>query len=365
MSFRYCVYFLASAALLAACSAPSTEVPPPPAVMVRSIATPRAVTGAQVYTGEVRPRIETDLGFRVGGKILQRPVDVGARVRRGELLAVLDPQDARLAAGAAAAGQAAAAADLALAQAEFKRASELRERNFISVSALDARRTALQAAEARLRQARAQAATALNQTDYTRLLADADGVVTSVAAEPGQVVAAGQPVLRVARPGEREVLIHVPESRVRDFAPGAAAVVRSWMAPERTYPARVREVAPAADSATRTYALRISVPGADDALPLGATASVAFVAAEADGVLLPLPAVTKIGNRARVWVVDAQDAVQPIVVDVGAWREDGAVVRGGLPPDARVVVAGVHKLVEGTTVRPVEEGAPVSLDVKR
>lgn len=365
MSFRRCMSFLASAAMLAGCSSPSTEAPPPQAVLVRSIGTPQAVTGAQVYTGEVRPRIETDLGFRVGGKILQRPVDVGARVKRGELLAVLDPQDARLAAGAAAAGEAAAAADVALARAEFSRATDLRERNFISASALDARRTALQAAEARLQQARAQAATAINQTDYTRLLADADGVVTSVAAEPGQVVAAGQPVLRVARPGEREVLIHVPESRVRAFAPGSAAVVRSWMASDRSYPGRVREVAPAADSATRTYALRVSVPGADDALPLGATASVMFAAAEPGGILLPLSAVTRQGEQARVWVVDASAAVHPVQVDVGAWREDGALVRGGLPPDARVVVAGVHKLVEGATVRPVEEGAPVSLDVKR
>ncbi|MBN8441497.1 MAG: efflux RND transporter periplasmic adaptor subunit [Thauera sp.] len=365
MHLRDWAILLAGGALLAGCSGPPAEVPPPPAVLVRSIGAAPGAASVQAYTGEVRARIETDLGFRVGGKILQRQVDAGARVTRGSVLAVLDPQDARLSAEAASAAASAAVADLALAQAEFRRAGELRERNFISASALDARRTALQAAEARLRQARAQAATATNQADYTRLLADADGVVTAVLAEPGQVVTAGQAVLRVARPSEREVLIHVPESRVRDVAPGAAAVVRSWMAPERTYSARVREVSPAADSATRTYALRVSVPGADDALPLGATASVAFVAAEADGVLLPLPAVTKIGDQARVWVVDAQGVVQPLAVDVAAWRENGAVVRGGLPPDARVVVAGVHRLVEGTTVRPVEEGAPVSLDVKR
>lgn len=356
---------LAGGVLFAGCSGPAADVPLPQAVLVRSIGEAALATSAEVYTGEVKARIETDLGFRVGGKIVQRQVDAGARVSRGSLLAVLDPQDARLAAEAAAAAESGAVADLALAQAEFRRAGELRERNFISASALDARRTALQAAEARLRQARAQAATAANQTGYTRLAADADGVVTAVLAEPGQVVAAGQPVLRLARPDEREVLIHVPESRVRAFAPGAPAQVRPWIDAARSYAARIREVAPAADGATRTYALRVSVPGADDALPLGATASVTFVAAEADGVLLPLPAVTKVGNQVRVWVVNAQDVVESLAVDVGAWRENGAVVRSGLPPDARVVVAGVHRLVEGATVRPVEEGAPVSLDVKR
>ncbi|MFC5771820.1 efflux RND transporter periplasmic adaptor subunit [Thauera sinica] len=365
MNMRGWIIVVAAGAAFGGCSRPPEEAAPPLAVLVRSMDKAQVAAGVQVYTGEVRARIETDLGFRIGGKILQRRADVGARVRAGEVLALLDPQDARLAAGAAAAAEAAAAADLALAEAEFKRASELRTRNFISDSALDTRRTALQAAQARLRQARAQAATALNQADYTRLLADADGVVTSVLAEPGQVVAAGQPVVRVAQPGEREVLIHVPENRVRGFAPGGAATVRPWMAADRSYAARVREVAPAADSATRTYALRVSVPGADDALPLGATAGVSFEAADQEGVLLPLPAVTRVGDRAQAWVVDAGDKARMVAVEVGGWREDGVLVRGGLPADARVVVAGVHRLVEGAPVRPVEEGAPVALDVER
>lgn len=359
------VVVLAVGAGLAGCSRPAEVAQPPLSVLVRNVGRAPAAAGVQVYTGEVRARIETDLGFRVGGKILQRRVDVGARVKAGEVLALLDPQDARLGASAAAAAETAAAADLALAEVELRRARELRARNFISESALDARRTAQQAAEARLRQARAQAATASNQADYTRLLADADGVVTAVLAEPGQVVAAGQAVLRVARPGEREVLIHVPENRVRGFAPGSMAEVRPWIAADRVYAARVREVAPAADAATRTFALRVSVPRADDALPLGATASVAFASADGEGVLLPLSAVTRADGRAQVWVVAADDSLRRVAVDVGAWREDGALVRGGLPADARVVVAGVQRLVEGAKVRPVQEGAPVALDVKR
>lgn len=363
--FVRCSVLLLASFLLAACSAPPAEEPPPPAVLVRTVDTAQADSGMRVYTGEVRARIETDLGFRIGGKLVERRVDVGATVTTGQILAVLDAEDARLAARAAAASVAAAVADLALARSEFERSTELRRREFISESALDASRTAMQAAEARLHQARAQADTAENQTEYTRLIATADGVVTSVTAEAGQVVAAGQVVVRIAQPGEREVLIHLPESRVGALAVGAAALVRPWADVERSYPGRVREVAPAADSATRSYAVRVAVPAADEGLKLGATASVAFAGKEEAGVLLPLPAVTRIDGQARVWVVDEASTVRPLKVELGAFREDGVLVTAGLPSSARVVVAGVNKLLEGSKVRPVEEGAPVQLDVAR
>jgi RND family efflux transporter MFP subunit len=338
---------------------------PPLTVLVRSIEADTVASRQQVFTGELRARIETDLAFRVGGKLLERRVDVGAVVRTGDVLALLDPADARLAAGAAAAAVAAAQADLALAQAEFERGRELQRRNFISTAALDARRTALTAAEARMQQARAQAATTDNQARYTRLLADAPGVITQVAAEPGQVVASGQPVLRLARAGEREVAIHVPESRVRDLAPGMAAVVRPWLASGRVYAAQVRELAPAADPATRTYAVRVAVTAPDDALPLGATASVILATAGENGVLLPLSAVSRQGEQASVWVVDAQSTAHALPVKVGSWREDGAFVVDGLAPGARVVISGGHKLVEGAAVRAVQQGAPVTLDMQR
>lgn len=356
---------LLAAFLLFACAPPAPEEAPPPAVLVRTVDGDAAEAAVRVYTGEVRARVETDLGFRIGGKLVERRVDVGDTVRAGQVLAVLDIEDARLAARAAAASAAAAEADLALARSEFERATELRRRAFISESALDASRTAMQAAEARLRQARAQSEVAVNQADYTRLLATAAGVVTAVSAEVGQVVAAGQPVVRVAQPGEREVLIHVPESRVGELAVGAAAVVRPWADAGRTYPARVRELAPAADPVTRSYAVRVAVPQADQGLKLGATASVAFAGEQAGGVLLPLPAVTRIDGSARVWVVDEDSTVRPVEVEIGDFREDGVLVTAGLPSPARVVIAGVHKLLEGATVKPVEEGAPVQLDVTR
>lgn len=364
MSLRRCLLPVACV-LAAACSPPPAAPTPPPTVLVRSIGAAGAVDAVQLYTGEVRARVETDLAFRIGGKLVERRVDAGAVVARGAELARLDPLDARLAASAAAAGVAAAEAELTLARSEFERARELQGRQFISASALDARRTALSAAEMRLRQMRAQAATAGNQERYTVLRADANGVITASLAEAGQVVAAGQPVLRLARPDEREVLIHVPENRARAFPPGTPAQVRPWAEPAREYPGQVREVAPAADAVTRTYALRVAVPTADDALALGATASVAFARAELAGVLLPLAAVTQSEGVASVWVVGADDRVQRLPVEVAEWREDGALLRAGLPAEARVVLSGVLRLVEGEQVRPVEEGAPVRLDAQR
>lgn len=356
---------IAVAMAVAACTPPAAEAPRPKAVLVRTVAAGGEGAAVQVYTGEVRARHETDLAFRIGGKVVERRVDVGTTVKRGQVLARLDPQDAKLAEAAATAQVAAAEADAALARAEFERAQGLRARGFISASALDARKTSLEAAQARLRQARAEAAVSGNQATYSDLVADADGVVTAVAVEVGQVLAAGQPALRVARPGEREVLIHVPESRIRELAAGVAVRVRAWIAPEREFDGRVREVAPAADPATRTYAVRVAVTQADDALPLGSTASVAVAHAANGHTLLPLSAVGRIDAQPVVWVVGDDDTVRPLPVEVEAFREDGVVVRSGLPAQARIVVAGIQRLVAGETVRAVAEGAPVALDVRR
>ncbi|HRP94993.1 MAG TPA: efflux RND transporter periplasmic adaptor subunit [Rhodocyclaceae bacterium] len=353
------------AVAVAACSGPPPADTPPRTVLVRSVGEAAALPAIDLYTGEVRARIESDVAFRIGGKLVERRVDTGAMVRRGEVLARLDARDVELAASAAAAQLAAAQADVALARAELTRSEALQAAGFISASALDARRTALAAAEARVRQARAQAATAGNQAAYAEIKAEADAVVVAAPVEAGQVVAAGQPVLRLARPGEREVLIHVPESRVAAFAPGQVARVRPWAQAAREYAGVVREIAPAADAATRSYALRVSVPKADAALPLGATANVVFARTTPAQTLLPLPAVTAIEGRPTVWIVDAASRVRPLAVEIGAMREDGVVIRSGLPAGARVVLAGVHKLVEGESVRAVEEGAPIALDAMR
>lgn len=352
------------AILLAACAPPPTTTPAPRAVLVRTVTADAGAPTIQTYTGEITARHENDLAFRIGGKLIERTVDIGASVTRGQVLARLDPQDAHLSATAAASRVAAAEADLALAQAELVRTEALLARSFVSASAVDARRTALQAAKARLRQARAEAASAGNQTAYTELIADGEGVITAAAAEAGQVVGAGQTILRLARTGEREVLVHVPESRVLGLTPDTPVEVRLWLAPERSLRGAVREIAPAADRTTRTYAVRIRIDGGKD-LPLGATASVAFVGSAAGQSLVPLGAVSQTDGGPAVWLVDGNGRLSAQPVDIAAFREDGAAIRGGLPPGSRIVIAGVHRLVAGETVRAVEEGSMPALDLTR
>ncbi|THF61935.1 efflux RND transporter periplasmic adaptor subunit [Pseudothauera nasutitermitis] len=355
---------MALVAALAGCSGPPPVEPAPRAVLVRTLGAD-AEAGLRMYAGEVRARVENDLGFRIGGKLVERKVDVGDAVRAGDLLARLDAADVALAAAAAVARVEAARADLVLARSELKRNEELHVRGFISASALDARRTAVEAAEAAERAARAQADSAANQTAYAELRAVEAGVVTAVMAEPGSVLAAGQAVVRFARPSEREVLIHVPESRVANLRAGMPATVLPLAGAARPYAAQVREIAPAADAATRSFAVRVAVPEADDGLPLGASARVAFAGQAAGALRIPLAALTERGGQPAVWVVDDGQRVRPLAVEVGEYAEDGVEVLAGLPADARLVVAGVHLLVEGEAVRAVDERAPASLDVRR
>lgn len=326
-----------AAALLAACS----KEPPPPAPpkLVRTLVVGVADADApRAYSGEVRARHETPLGFRVGGKITARLVDAGARVKAGQPLARLDAADAALQA-------AQAEANRTLAEADARRFRDLRARNFVSQAALDAKETAFKAADA-------QAGLAKNQSAYTTLAADHDGIVAAVLAEPGQVVTSGQPVLRVARDGEREVAIALPEGEVGGLAPGAQAEIGLWSANGKTYRGRLRELAPAADPATRTYAARVTVLDPDAALALGMTASVRFAApATPKAPVVPLAALYQQGGDAAVWVVGADSTVTLRKVRVAAYTDAGAAVAEGLAPGERIVAAGVHKLSAGEKVR--------------
>ncbi len=329
----------------------------PPPDPVRPVLTVTVAPGAaatrDVFSGEVRARVESDLAFRLGGKLAARLVDAGARVRKGQPLARLDPEDARLAAEAARAQLASAESDLALANAEHERAADLLARKFISQSAYDARKTALAAAAARVEQARSQAAISANQASYTTLAADADGVVVSVSAEPGQVLAAGQPVLRLAHDGEMEVVVSVAESRVAQLRPGEDVLVFLWADPGNRFPGRVREIAGGADAVTRTFAVRVSVPRAPAAMRVGMSASAALGAARGDDiVLLPLTALVRDGEGAFVWVVDPKTSrIARRDVKLGEFREDGATILAGLSRGDVVVSAGVHKLRAGEAVR--------------
>ena len=317
------------------------EAPPPAAVVpvVKTLIAGAAATDAvRSYSGEVRARRETTLAFRVGGKIAERLVDAGAVVKAGQPLARLDPADLALQAGQAEAQRALAAADA-------RRYRDLRARNFVSQSALDARETTLEAAAA-------QAALAKNQAAYAVLRADKAGVIAQVLAEPGQVVGAGQGVFRLAEAGEIEVAIAVPETRLAGLAPGAAAEVS--LLTGGVLRGRLRELSPVADPATRTYAARISRLDAGAAPALGMTATVRFAQARSPRLVIPLAAVFQQGGAHAVWVIGTDDTVVLRPVKLAAYGDGGATVAEGLQAGERIVAAGVHKLTAGQKIRPIQ-----------
>ena len=346
----------AGAALLAGCSKQEVAAPAPRAVIAQVVGA-KAAASAHVYSGEVRARYENDLAFRVGGKVVVRLVDVGATVKKGQSLARLDPQDAQLGVESARSQLAAAQADHALAKTEVDRYRDLYGKKFVSQAVLDGRETTFNTTKARLEQAQAQLATAHNQSSYTSLVAEADGIITTVNVEAGQVVTASQPVMRFARPEEKEVAISVPESRLGELRSAREILVAVLAAPDKPYLGRVREIAPNADPVTRTFAAKISVIDPDAAVQLGMTANVLLGDRPgADAMTIPLTALTQVDGKHAVWVVDPNTSTVNLrPVAIGAYREDGVVVRDGLKSGEVVVTAGVHKLLAGETVRVVSE----------
>lgn len=343
--------------LLTACGNGDGDAPTPRAVLVGH---PDTAPGAQAqaYAGEVRAREEAALSFRVGGKLVRRLVDVGDRVARGQLLAELDPGDLRLQAQAAQAQLNAAQAQLARAEADLSRYRALAAQDLVSRSALDAQEAAFAAAQGQVRAARANLDVARNQAGYSRLLAPADGVVAARHAEAGQVVAAGQPVFTFAADGTREIAIALPESGLDDFRVGQVAEVELWSAPGQRIPGRIREISPAADPLTRTFAARVALPGAT-AVELGQSARVFFAPADSKGegrLTVPLAALQRGGDGGTaVWVVDPDTRKLRLApVKVGAYGEDRVPVLSGLRTSDWIVVAGGHLLREGEVVAPVD-----------
>ena len=342
---------MAALGLLSACSKPMPAEEPVRAVKVVSVGMD-AQRSAVEYSGEVRARVESNLGFRVAGKIIRRHVELGRQVRAGEILAQLDPQDYKLSADAARAQLAAAATNRDLAAADFRRYKDLREQNFISSAELERRETTLKAAQAQFDQAQAQLSGQGNQLAYTNLVADVSGVVTAVAAEVGQVVAAGTPIVRIAQDGPRDVVFSVPEDKVQTVRVGSAAKLSLW-ASQQILRGTVREVAASADPVTRTYSVKLTVEG-KEALPLGATVSVAaaaFAHGDTPVIKLPTSALLRDGNQAAVWILDAATMtvkLQPIVIATADGND--VIIGSGLVPGMQVVVAGVHVLQVGQKV---------------
>jgi len=350
------------AVLLTACSRPAPVEEPVRAVKVMT-ARSTVLLATQEFSGEVRPRIESRLGFRVAGKLVSREVELGQRVKAGQVLARLDPQDYRLAADAAQAQLGAAVTNRDLAAADFKRFKELREQNFISGAELERREAALKAAQAQVDQAQAQLAAQRNQGAYTSLVADAAGVVTAVDAEPGQVVSAGQPVVRVAQDGARDAVFAVPEDKLGLMRAGSAVEVRVW--PGQTQlGGRVREVSASADPVTRTYQLKVALQGRQQP-PLGATVSVLpkLKAAEhVAAIKLPTSALRQDGQLTAVWVLDPKTmTVQSQPVQIATADGNEAVVAAGLQEGQLVVAAGVHVLSPGQKVTIYREKEAANL----
>ncbi|HEY1102014.1 MAG TPA: efflux RND transporter periplasmic adaptor subunit [Burkholderiaceae bacterium] len=343
--------------LLAACSRPAPAPEPVRAVKVLTVGTD-SLRAVHEFSGEVRARVESRLGFRVAGKIIQRQAEVGQRVRPGQVLAQVDAQDYRLAADAARAQVASAQTNRDLAAADFKRYQELRAQNFISGAELERRETTLKAAQAGLEQSQAQLSSQGNQARYTSLVADVAGVVTAVEAEPGQVVSAGTPVVRLAQDGPRDVVFAVPEDRVAAIRPGSAVAVKAW-GQAAAGVGRVREVGASADPVTRTYTVKVALDAQQD-LPLGSTVTVVPEALAPAGGLqvikLPTSALRQDGPNTAVWVLDpATMTVRSQPVQIATADGNEAVIAAGIQPGMRVVAAGVHVLSPGQKVTIYQE----------
>src|SRR5438093_9185872 len=345
---------LAALLILAGCEAntapaPKSEQP----VQIQRVSFQDA-DRARELVGVVRPRYETDLGFRVAGKIVTRIVNVGDRVAVGDVVARLDPEDLRLQVQSAEAELAAATSNLAQAAADFERYSKLKASGWASVADFDRKKAASDEAQGRLDRAQRALDLARNQLTYADLKADADGVITATLAEPGQVVAVGQAVARLAHRGEKEALIALPETWLAE-ARKSKAIVRLWADRDRSFDARLRELSPQADAATRTYAARFTIENADDAVAFGMTATVTLTqAVDAKIAKLPLSAILNRGSGPSVYLVDTSNTLILRPVTVASFAEDAALVTRGIAEGDKVVTLGVQKLEAGLKVRTVE-----------
>lgn len=361
---RYSVWASAvvlTATLLAACQPAPAPVEPVRAVRTWVVGTAPAQTQLE-YAAEVRARVESRLGFRLPGKLVERPAQLGQTVRAGQVLARLDPQDLKLGQDAARAALAAAKAQLDVAESEFKRFVTLREQGFISGAELERREAGVKSARAAVDQADAQWRVQANQSGYSTLVADVAGVVTAVEAEPGMVLSAGSAVVRLAHDGPRDAWFSVPEDRLAAVRalqgrPGQLKV-KGWGPEARTWPATVREIAAAADPATRTFLVKADLGSAPMALGQSATVILPGGAAPA-ALVLPLTALFEHQGKTQVWVLDRTSmTVQMRAVQTVAPQGNQIVIGSGLQPGETIVTAGVHTLSPGQKVTLYQEPKP-------
>lgn len=347
--------------LLVACGGPETvETPPRPAMVVHPLPAADAV---DTYPGEVRARFEPELAFRIGGKIAKRLVDSGERVRKDQALAELDPQDVRLQLEAARAQVNAAEANLKLVRSERDRYKTLLARQLISQSQFDNVENQYRAGAARVKQIRAEFDVASNQAGYAVLRAPQDGVIARRLAEVGQVVAAGQTVFTLAAEGEREVLISVPEQSLERLRIGQQVAIELWSQPDKQFPGRIRELSPAADAQSRTFAARVAFSDPQVRAEVGQSARVVIRAEGQVPLSVPLSALSAEKDKPYVWVIDpATSTTRRTAVRIGAYGQERVSILEGLKEGDWVVAAGVHVLLDGQKVRPVDrDNLPVEL----
>lgn len=338
---------------LSACGEKPPSDPRTAAPLVRVVGVESDVAAARAFTGTIAARVQSDLGFRVAGKVLERLVDTGQAVKRGQALMRIDPADLKLAVNAQQEVVTAARARARQTADDEARYRGLRGTGAISASAYDQAKAAADAAKAQLSAAESEAEVARNASRYSELVADADGVVVETLAEPGQVVSAGQVVVRVAHAGRREAVIQLPET-LRP-AVGSAAQARLFGKEELAVPARLRQLSDAADRLTRTYEARYVLEGELSNAPLGATVTIHVPLANSQasgGVRVPIGALFDTGKGPGVWVLAGESAKvswRPVVVQ--RLDEDSARIAGSLKPGDRIVALGAHLLHEGDQVR--------------
>lgn len=372
------ICFISGAVLIAGCSKGNDPQAPAAGTIAsadegkaRKAEPPRPVRYLQVgltgvgnisyLPGEIRPRYEQRYGFRVGGKIASRLVDIGQEVKTGQVLAVLDSQDVLPAIKLQEAQVEVARSDFQLQQSELKRQRELCDKGFVSGAALERQTAATDAAQSRLHAAQAQLANVRNNLDFQTLRADKMGVVVAVDADAGSVVATGQSVVRVAQLGEKEIAVNVPERVVALMKQATGFVATLDAVADKTYAAKLRELSPAADPASRTYSARLSIIDADDALKIGMSATVRLALGEAQAIVLPNSALYTRDDVTRVWLVDrASETVKPVAVKVGQSTNDGVTIASGINTGDLVVTAGANLLLSGQKVRLLEVPVAVS-----
>ena len=325
------------------------SVRPVKAIIVAEAERERTLT----YSGVVRPRIESAVGFRVGGKIVARLVNAGDRVDKGQIIARLDDTDLKLAESSARAALAAARTRRDVAIENFERARALLPKQFVAKATYDARKNEMDAAVGAFDAAEAQLRQAVNAVAYATLRADKAGIVTAVRAEPGQVVNAGTPVIVLAEAGETEIAIDVPEQDVSRLAAGMPIELALWAGPQKVLKGSIREISAQADPATRTYAVRASVHAPPPEMRFGMTAMVSVKVQDARAaVVVPLTAVTEAGGQTVVFVVEPGSRIvrrKPVTLAEAA--REGVRIAGGLQAGEIVVTAGVQFLSDGMKVR--------------